>query len=211
MKKILCLAAALLALNLAPVWGQPDPFAKAADPVTGKPADAPLQKAEAKNQRPPQKKIQAAQAPATGTKLDPAASGIVSATASAPPPAVQRKAFCQFYSLAPYLDRGFTADGLTTAIQAGWKLAGETAPPELNYHPETRVLIAYGEPDKLKVIGAALKSLDAAASPTTQGLAGKIQVEELQRRETIAEKIAKKIPAARTASLVVADPLGKKP
>lgn len=93
---------------------------------------------------------------------------------------------CRFYSLAPYLDRGFTVDDVTTAIQTGWKLAGETTPPTLNYHKETRLLMAYGEPDKLKAIDDVLKTL-----PQTQYNLNTLdfnveklqkQVDELQRK-----------------------------
>jgi hypothetical protein len=66
---------------------------------------------------------------------------------------------CKFYSLAPYLDRGFTVDDITTAIQTGWKMAGDSATPELNYHKETKLLIAYGEADQLKTIDDVLKTL----------------------------------------------------
>ena len=59
---------------------------------------------------------------------------------------------CQFYPLALYLNRGFTVDDITTAIQTGWKMAGVTPTPELNYHKETKLLIAFGEPNKLKTI-----------------------------------------------------------
>jgi hypothetical protein len=38
-------------------------------------------------------------------------------------------------------------------------MAGETATPELNYHKETKLLIAYGEPSKLKTIDDVLKTL----------------------------------------------------
>jgi hypothetical protein len=78
------------------------------------------------------------------------------------PPLVSDQKICQFYSLSPYLDRGFTVDDITTAIQTGWKMAGITPTPDLNYHKETKLLIAYGEPDKLKTIADVLKTL-----PTT--------------------------------------------
>jgi hypothetical protein len=76
---------------------------------------------------------------------------------SPPPPPVEK--VCQFYSLSPYLDRGFTVDDITTAIQTGWKMAGITPTPELNYHKETKLLIAFGEPDKLKTIQNVLQTL----------------------------------------------------
>jgi hypothetical protein len=61
--------------------------------------------------------------------------------------------------LSPYLDRGFTVDDITTAIQTGWKMAGEMPTPELNYHKETKLLIAYGEPNKLQTIQQVLQTL----------------------------------------------------
>ena len=75
------------------------------------------------------------------------------------PPMVSSEKVCQFYSLSQYLDRGFTVDDITTAIQTGWKMAGVTPTPELNYHKETKLLIAYGEPNKLKTIDDVLRTL----------------------------------------------------
>jgi hypothetical protein len=80
-------------------------------------------------------------------------------TQQAPPPPAK---ICQFYSLSPYLDRGFTVDDITTAIQTGWKMAGETPTPELNYHKETKLLIAFGEPNKLQTIQQVLQTLPTA-------------------------------------------------
>ncbi len=75
------------------------------------------------------------------------------------PPVASTQRACQFYSLSLFLDRGFTVDDITTAIQTGWKLSGETNLPELNYHKETKLLIAYGEPSKLKTIDQVLQTL----------------------------------------------------
>ncbi|HEV2435460.1 MAG TPA: hypothetical protein VG077_05625 [Verrucomicrobiae bacterium] len=66
---------------------------------------------------------------------------------------------CSFYSLVPYLDRGFTVDDITTAIQTGWKMSGIASPPVLNYHKETKLLIAYGVPDQLSIIQSVLSTL----------------------------------------------------
>jgi len=79
---------------------------------------------------------------------------------TSPPLAAESKA-CQFYSLAEFLNRGFTVEDITTAIQTGWKLSGETNPPELNYHKETKLLITYGEPSKLRTIDRVLQTLPA--------------------------------------------------
>jgi hypothetical protein len=79
------------------------------------------------------------------------------------PPAVVTQKICQYYSLAPYLDRGFTVDDITTAIQTGWKMSGDAVTPELNYHKETKMLIAYGEPSKLQAVGQVLQTLPSAS------------------------------------------------
>jgi len=66
---------------------------------------------------------------------------------------------CRFYSLAPYLDRGVGVDDITTAIDTGWKMLGETSPPTISFHKDTKLLIAVGEPGKLEPIDAVLKAL----------------------------------------------------
>jgi len=78
---------------------------------------------------------------------------------SLPPVVSTSKKICQFYPLLNYLDRGFTVDDITTAIQTGWKLSGETNLPELNYHKETKLLIAYGDPSQLVTIDHVLQAL----------------------------------------------------
>ena len=75
------------------------------------------------------------------------------------PPLVSTEAVCKFYQLQPYLNHGFTVDDITTAIQTGWKMAGVTSPPELNYHKETNLLIAFGKPDDLATIQNVLDTL----------------------------------------------------
>jgi hypothetical protein len=83
------------------------------------------------------------------------------------PPAVSSEKICEFYPLSSYLESGFTVDDITTAIQTGWKMAGITSPPELNYHKETKLLIAFGEPNELKTIDDVLKALQPQLpSPT---------------------------------------------
>jgi hypothetical protein len=74
------------------------------------------------------------------------------------PPLSPAKA-CRFYSLAPYLERGTTVDDITTAIQTGWKMLGEKDSPTINFHKDTKLLIAVGEPNKLETIDAVLKAL----------------------------------------------------
>jgi len=76
---------------------------------------------------------------------------------------------CRFYSLAPYLERHLTVDDITTAIETGWKMLGEPARAVINFHKDTKLLIAVGEPSALETIDAVLKALDepkAAAPPS---------------------------------------------
>jgi hypothetical protein len=80
---------------------------------------------------------------------------------SSPPP-VSREKLCRFVSLAPYLDHGFTVDDITTAIQTGWKMAKVSSPPELNYHKETMLLMAFGDPVELKTIDDVLHTLPSS-------------------------------------------------
>ncbi len=72
---------------------------------------------------------------------------------------------CRYYQLTPYLSSGLSVDDITTAIQTGWKMLGETSPPEINFHKETKLLIAVGAESQLRVIDDVLKALQ----PTTPG------------------------------------------
>jgi hypothetical protein len=82
------------------------------------------------------------------------------------PPFISLDRVCRFYSLAPYLDRGVSVDDITTAMETGWKMLGETARPTISFHKDTKLLIAVGEPSKLEIIDAVLKAL---GSPTDGG------------------------------------------
>ncbi len=65
---------------------------------------------------------------------------------------------CRFYQLAPYLG-SYKVDDITTAIQAGWKMLGDKDTPKLNYHEDTKLLIAVGTQAKLEMIDAVLSEL----------------------------------------------------
>jgi hypothetical protein len=75
-------------------------------------------------------------------------------------PVVSAPKVCKFYPLIEYLNKGLTVDDITTAIQTGWKMAGIASPPELNYHKETKLLIAFGETNELETIDDVLKALE---------------------------------------------------
>jgi hypothetical protein len=84
------------------------------------------------------------------------------------PPIISNEEVCKFYQLQPYLNHGFTVDDITTAIQTGWKMAGITSPPELNYHKETNLLIACGKVDDLDNIQKVLDSLPKTSIDKSQ-------------------------------------------
>jgi hypothetical protein len=78
---------------------------------------------------------------------------------------------CHFYALAPYLDNGLSVDDITTAIETAWKMLGDTSPPTISFHKDTKLLIAVGEPSKLETIDAVLKALEPP-KPNPFGLGG---------------------------------------
>lgn len=70
---------------------------------------------------------------------------------------------CRYWQLAPYLDAAYKIEDITTAIQTGWKMLGESAPPTINFHKDTKLLIAVGENDKLALIDSVLAELAKTA------------------------------------------------
>ena len=65
----------------------------------------------------------------------------------------------RFYQLNPYL-KEHSVESITTAIETGWKMLGETNPPTLSFHKDTGLLIAVGTPARLEVIDQVLKNLE---------------------------------------------------
>jgi hypothetical protein len=265
MKKSICLAASLLALNLTPVFGQPNgmppsgpnyvprlntivlqangspqneppaltkfnldfpggtpkELVAAIEKAMGKPLNAIIPTEDADLQMPPLKMNDVvvpqlfAALEATSRKTVAVSTGTFGnsystftgdygfKTADSPltdasiwyfhaekpslPPLVSTQKICQFYALTPYLDKGFTVDDITTAIQTGWKMAGETVTPELNYHKETKLLIAFGEPNKLQTIQQVLQTLPTVKNDYWQQMNQNLfqvqqQVKELEKR-----------------------------
>jgi hypothetical protein len=81
------------------------------------------------------------------------------------PPAPQVYKVCRYYPLTPLLDRGATVGDITSAIETGWKMLGDSSPPTISFHKDTKLLIAVGEPNKLETIDAVLKALPASLKP----------------------------------------------
>lgn len=71
------------------------------------------------------------------------------------------------FSLARYLgkpEQGLhSVDDIITAVQAGWKMQKSSPIPELTYHPETKLLMAYGQEAQLTLITDVLKQLELTA------------------------------------------------
>ena len=67
---------------------------------------------------------------------------------------------CRFWQLAPYLDT-YNVDDITTAVQTGYKMLGEEA-PKINFHKDTKLLIAVGEANQLNLVDSVLKQLQPA-------------------------------------------------
>ncbi len=275
MKKSICLAASLLALNLTPVFGQqsimeqmvqqhenevaaskkaeasltkfnldfpggtPAELVKAIEKATGKPMNTIVSDEDANVQLPPLKmsRVDVAQLfqalEASGRKdvsvynqgfgsysqqtigdsfrtasgnLSEDSIWYIHVAKPTLPPVISSQKICQFYSLAPYLDRGFTVDDITTAIQAGWKMAGVTPPPELNYHKETKLLIAFGEANNLNIIRSVLDSLPSSNATRDEIDRMSSQIGQLQ--DQLAQ-LKKKIPSATPPSAAPEEKSGK--
>ena len=72
---------------------------------------------------------------------------------------------CQFYQLGPYLDHDYKVEDITTAIETGWKMLGIKTQPTLNFHKETKLLIAVGDPEQLALIDNVLGRLVVTPTP----------------------------------------------
>lgn len=70
----------------------------------------------------------------------------------------ERRTLVRYYQLAPYLAE-FTMDDIGSALEAGWNMLGETNTPKLNFHADTKLLIAVGTPENLEMINGMLKEL----------------------------------------------------
>jgi hypothetical protein len=95
---------------------------------------------------------------------------------------------CRFYSLASYLDRGFTVDDITTAIHTAWNLEGASGNgtpepiPQLFFHKETSLLIAVGDSEKLQVVQDALDALPATRVTSNEIDSMKQSIETLKQQ-----------------------------
>jgi len=111
---------------------------------------------------------------------------------------------CRFYQLRPYLDSGLTVDDITTAIQTGWKMMGDTSPPEISFHKETKLLIAVGAPDKLEIIDDVLKALQSAPQNSPTAFQDRLQ-------QIIKNASGASVPGALPPTPQIVPPIAKPP
>jgi hypothetical protein len=76
------------------------------------------------------------------------------------PPRLTPTKMVRYFQLAPYLSQ-FTMDDIGSAIEAGWNMLGEKDTPKLNFHQDTKLLIAAGSAEHLEMINTMLNELGA--------------------------------------------------
>ena len=83
------------------------------------------------------------------------------------PPDENDPKVCRFYNLAPYLET-YKVEDITTAVEQGQKLLRENSPSplawhksklDMNYHPDTKLLIVVGQQEQMKLLDAVLAEL----------------------------------------------------
>lgn len=82
------------------------------------------------------------------------------------PPQTTTDRIVRYFQLGPYLSQ-FTMDDIGSAIEAGWKMLGEKEAPNLNFHQDTKLLIAAGPAEQLEMINTMLKELGAGLTNST--------------------------------------------
>ena len=81
------------------------------------------------------------------------------------PPRLAPVKMVRYFQLGPYLTQ-FTMDDIGSAIEAGWNILGEKETPKLNFHQDTKLLIAAGSAEHLEMISTMLKELGAGLTNT---------------------------------------------
>jgi hypothetical protein len=73
--------------------------------------------------------------------------------------APREQRICRYFQLESYLTK-YTIDDITTAVETGWKMLGIKNAAQLNFHKETKLLIAVGEAQSMNMIEEVLAQLD---------------------------------------------------
>jgi hypothetical protein len=76
-------------------------------------------------------------------------------------PARQRET-CQVVFIGNLLE-SFQLEDINAAIRTSWEMLGKSSTPSLKFHKETRLLIAKGDEEELKLALEVLKSLEQSA------------------------------------------------
>ncbi len=113
---------------------------------------------------------------------------------TSPPPVPK---VVRFYQLAPYLDQErYRVDDITTAIQTGWRMLGDEDPPTLNFHKDTKLLIALGTQSQLQMIEEVLSQLGPRGSAPSVGSVPSVRQPTAPRLVAPPEAVAPPAPAA---------------
>jgi hypothetical protein len=82
------------------------------------------------------------------------------------PPSYTQPRIVRYFQLAPYLTQ-FTMDDIGSAIEQGLNMLTEKHSTQMNFHQDTKLLIAAGPADQLEMINTMLKELGAGLTNTT--------------------------------------------
>lgn len=83
------------------------------------------------------------------------------------PPVLEMPSTVRYFQLGPYLTN-YKIDDITTAIKAGWKMLDGPIAPEMNFHEDTKLLIAVGQVGQLNMIDSVLAELNKGLSAETR-------------------------------------------
>jgi hypothetical protein len=86
--------------------------------------------------------------------------------------AKQRAETCQVAFIGYLLD-SFQLDDINAAIRTSWEMLGKSSTATLKFHKETKLLIAKGDEEELKLAFEVLKSLQQAAAVKKQAVPNK--------------------------------------
>lgn len=71
---------------------------------------------------------------------------------------------CRYYQLEPYLKK-LPVESILSAINTGFEMLNITNPPQMKFHPETKLLIVVGRSEYQKVVESALDQLQLQGRP----------------------------------------------
>ncbi|MBI4661926.1 MAG: hypothetical protein HY735_24150 [Verrucomicrobia bacterium] len=83
-------------------------------------------------------------------------------------PRLEEQTSCRYWQLGPYLET-YKIEDITTAIQTGWKMLGDSSVPVLNFHQDTKLLIGVGDTGKLQLVDSVLAELAKSGAKVMLG------------------------------------------